>query len=403
VPSRFALASRNVRRVPYSLSSRHYARKKVVEPVEVDPLRPSGRKMYTPGPVRTSDTVRQAFLKDLGARDPEIIDMIQQIRQKILAVENFSSDYDCVIHEGDYITGMESVINSVFPENAKLLVVSTGTYGALTSQIAKMYNIDVVHLELSVYEPMDIEVIKQHMTGITHFVMNHVELANGMLQIWPAVIEWIQTLPESERPVLIADVAATYGVHDLPWAHHVDFLVTSASNGLTGPPGISVIIFNKNSEEKCMGYKKRFASLDFLSHWKSLEETGNFRGTPPTHLINAMHQAMLDLESETIAKRKFRFDDNRDLLVLGMISMGFKTFLTKALRSNVNTVFSHPVHANFNWQKWYGMMLERGFVLTPGAYSNYLSFGVATVGHLVRYDIVLFLDAVKATKTKMKF
>ena len=48
--------------------------------------------LFTPGPLTTSFTVKQAMLTDLGSRDISFIEIVRQIRQKLLAIGSCSSD-----------------------------------------------------------------------------------------------------------------------------------------------------------------------------------------------------------------------------------------------------------------------------------------------------------------------
>ena len=41
--------------------------------------------LFTPGPLTTSRTVKQALLRDLGSRDNEFINIVADIRQRLLA------------------------------------------------------------------------------------------------------------------------------------------------------------------------------------------------------------------------------------------------------------------------------------------------------------------------------
>ena len=42
------------------------------------------KKLFTPGPLLTSLTVKKAQLQDLGSRDSEFIELVQVIQKKIL-------------------------------------------------------------------------------------------------------------------------------------------------------------------------------------------------------------------------------------------------------------------------------------------------------------------------------
>ncbi len=44
------------------------------------------KRLFTPGPLSTSLTVKQAMLKDLGSRDNQFIDIIKFVQQKTLDI-----------------------------------------------------------------------------------------------------------------------------------------------------------------------------------------------------------------------------------------------------------------------------------------------------------------------------
>ena len=44
------------------------------------------KKLFTPGPLLTSKTVKEAALRDLGSRDLEFIEAVESIRSELLKV-----------------------------------------------------------------------------------------------------------------------------------------------------------------------------------------------------------------------------------------------------------------------------------------------------------------------------
>ena len=44
------------------------------------------KKLFTPGPLGTSATVKSAMLRDLGSRDVEFINLVKSIRQKLVEI-----------------------------------------------------------------------------------------------------------------------------------------------------------------------------------------------------------------------------------------------------------------------------------------------------------------------------
>src|SRR5262249_48649306 len=48
--------------------------------------RAQDKPLFTPGPLTTSMTVKQAMLRDLGSRDYEFMATVRQVRRQLLAV-----------------------------------------------------------------------------------------------------------------------------------------------------------------------------------------------------------------------------------------------------------------------------------------------------------------------------
>ncbi len=44
------------------------------------------KALFTPGPLTTSQKVKQAMLRDLGSRDTEFIAIVQDVRRRLVAL-----------------------------------------------------------------------------------------------------------------------------------------------------------------------------------------------------------------------------------------------------------------------------------------------------------------------------
>ncbi|MCS6827342.1 MAG: 2-aminoethylphosphonate--pyruvate transaminase, partial [Caldilinea sp.] len=94
------------------------------------------KALFTPGPLTTSRTVKQAMLRDLGSRDREFIALVADVRRRL--VELADADpvlYTAVLMQGSGTFAIESVIGSAIPPNGRLLVLVNGAYGERMVQI----------------------------------------------------------------------------------------------------------------------------------------------------------------------------------------------------------------------------------------------------------------------------
>ena len=73
------------------------------------------KPLFTPGPLTTSLTVKQAMLRDLGSRDTEFIAVVKNMRDRLLEAAGVSQaqGYETVLMQGSGTFGIEAVIGSI--------------------------------------------------------------------------------------------------------------------------------------------------------------------------------------------------------------------------------------------------------------------------------------------------
>ena len=65
--------------------------------------------LFTPGPLTTSETVKQAMLRDLGSRDTEFIHAVWEVRHRLVKLSGASeADYTAIIIQGSGKIGRAS-------------------------------------------------------------------------------------------------------------------------------------------------------------------------------------------------------------------------------------------------------------------------------------------------------
>ena len=104
-------------------------------------------------------------------------------------------------------------------------------------------------------------------------------------------------------------------------------MVSSANKCIEGVPGFGFIIARKSALEAAKGVSQSL-SLDVHAQWAHMEKTGQWRYTPPTHVVAAFVEALRQHREEGgVAARLARYSANRDTLVSGMRELGFETLL----------------------------------------------------------------------------
>jgi len=67
--------------------------------------------LFTPGPLTTSKTVKQAMLRDVGSWDREFSEVVAGVRQSLLAVAGVDQQqgYEAVLMQGSGSFGLEAM------------------------------------------------------------------------------------------------------------------------------------------------------------------------------------------------------------------------------------------------------------------------------------------------------
>ena len=361
------------------------------------------RVLLTPGPLTTSQTTKLAMLNDCGSRETQMIQTIDFIRKTLLHIGNANPQhYTTILMQGSGTFGIEATLSSVLDSNAKLLILINGAYGKRIKQIAKLHNIPHVVLEHAENEAIDSNKVDHLLTiepNISHVCLVHCETTTGLLN----PLACISTVVKKHQKTLIVDAMSSFGAIPIDInRHHIDFLVSSSNKCLEGVPGFSFIIANKNKLMACEG-QARTLSLDLYHQWRGFENNGQFRFTPPTHVLLAFKQALVELNAEGgVEGRMARYQTNHQLLLKGMVALGFTPYLPNELQGYIITTFYNPRQPWFSFQALYQDLYNRGQVIYPGKLTHAACFRIGNIGRIFSEDIHNFLSIFKEIITRMQ-
>ncbi len=367
--------------------------------------RKSGSKdklLFTPGPLTTSMTVKQAMLKDLGSRDIEFIDLVKDIRTRLLEIGGVGDGgYEAIIMQGSGTFTLEAVVSSTVPQDGKMLVIINGAYGRRIAQIADIHSIQTTALEFPENQVPDLEQIENALeadAAITNVAVIHCETTTGLINPVKDIGQIVQR--HSRR--LFVDAMSSFGAVPMDLAEWgIDYLVSSANKCIEGVPGFGFALARREALMQTEGIA-RSLSLDLLSQWKGLDQNGQFRFTPPTHALLAFRQALLELEAEGgVAGRAARYRANYETLIAGMGAIGFQEYLEPEDRGYIITSFRYPPHPNFEFDEFYERLNNRGYVIYPGKVSQADCFRIGTIGRLFESDVNDLLAALREVIAEM--
>ncbi len=368
----------------------------------------AGRDPYyllTPGPLTTSAETKQAMLHDWGSRDQEIIKATRRIGDALLAIAGAQSAHVCIPLQGSGTFAVEAALGTLIPgegpRNEKALVLVNGAYGRRMAKILDVMGRPCVTMETAEDTPPSAAEVDGILSGdgkISHVICVHCETTSGILN----PLGEIAGVVADHKRGLIIDAMSSFGALPLNAAEvQFDAVVASSNKCLEGVPGLGFVIARRSVMEAAAG-NAHSLSLDLYEQWRMMEANGQWRFTPPTHVIKAFEAALDQFDNEGgRAERHRRYAENRDILVGGMREMGFETFLPDSRQAPIIVTFLMPADPKFDFTDFHDGLKARGFVIYPGKLTGRQTFRMGCIGHLAAAEMNAAVEAVRDTMAAM--
>jgi 2-aminoethylphosphonate-pyruvate transaminase len=366
----------------------------------MSPTIPSSRDklLFTPGPLTTSLSVKQAMLHDAGSWHFEFNALVARIRSRLLTIAGLpaAEGWEAILLQGSGTYGVEAVFQTCVPPKGKVAVLTNGAYGNRILQMLSHARIEHVALRSAENVPANPQALRdllQTDPAITHVAAVHCETTTGILN----PIEAIGAIARAQGKAYVVDAMSSFGGMPIDFAAcGIDYLISSANKCLEGVPGFCFVLCRKESLKACEGFA-RSLSLDLLGQLKGFEANGQFRYTPPTHALLAFDQALTELEVEGgIAARGDRYRSNHRTLLQGLAELGLRPYLPAEVQSPFITAFEYPKSSKFSFPDFYRRLSEKGFIIYPGKLTQVDTFRIGTIGRLFPGDLEQLVYAVGA-------
>ncbi len=364
-------------------------------PSEREPL------LLTPGPLTTSRTTREAMLRDWGSRDTDFIALNARVRDRLVDMAGARGSHVCVPVQGSGTFAIEATVGTLLPRDGKMLVLVNGAYGKRIMRICQMIGRAHAAIETAEDVPNDVAALDAALAAdrsISHVAAIHCETTSGILNPIAAIAE---TVARHGRSLMI-DAMSAFGAIPLD-ATKVPFdaLVASSNKCIEGLPGVGYAIIRESVIAAAAG-NSHSLSLDLHDQWKAMEGNGQWRFTPPTHVLAGFDQALAEHAAEGgVAGRGGRYSANCRILVDGMRALGFETLLPDALQAPIIVTFHTPSDPAFEFKTFYDGLRQRGYVIYPGKLTAADTFRIGCIGHVFEADMRGALAAVEEVLNEM--
>ena len=227
----------------------------------------------------------------------------------------------------------------------------------------------------------------------------HCETSTGILNPLPDIADVIAK--QGKR--LIIDAMSAFGALPVD-AQKVPFdaLIAASGKCLEGVPGMGFVLARKESLAHATGNAHSLA-MDLQDQHAYLAKTGQWRFTPPTHVVAALHEALLQYNEEGGQPARLgRYANNCQTLLDGMAMLGIRSFLPATIQAPIIVTFHAPKDPRYQFKEFYERVKAKGFILYPGKLTQVETFRVGCIGHVTSVDMQAAVDAVAQVLQEME-
>ncbi len=356
----------------------------------------SGPLLLTPGPLTTSEATRRALMHDYGSRDPAFVALVARVRARVAALLDPTGAFTCVPMQGSGTFAVEAMLGTFVPREGGLLVAVNGAYGDRIASLAARIGRRVVRVNHTEIEPVDPGRIAEALAAdpdLSHVAMVHCETTTGLLNPVDAVAD---VVARAGRRMLV-DAMSAFGALALTGREPIDAVAASSNKCLEGVPGLGFVLARSAALSGCGGRAHSIA-LDLYDQWRRLEQDGQFRFTPPTHVLAGLDAALSQhAEEGGVAGRGARYRRNCAVLTAGLDALGFQRLLPDALQAPIIVTVREPADARWDFSRFYDALVARGFAIYPGKLTVAPTFRVGCIGQVHPTDMERFVKVVGET------
>lgn len=360
--------------------------------------------LLNPGPSTTTDTVKLAqIVPDICPREKEFAELMRELRKDLLKVVHANEeDYTSVLFCGSGTINIDVCLNSLLPENKKILVVNNGAYSARAVEVCEYYGLPHINLQFAMDELPDLDLIEKTLQDNPDIALVHTthnETGTGILN----PIREIGALAHKYNAVFTVDTTSTLAMRPINIKEdNIDFCMASAQKGLMAMTGLSFVIGNKHIIEKSAEYPKRSYYCNLFLQYDYFEKTGEMHFTPPVQTVYATVQALKEYFAEGELPKWERHTRVFNAIHKGLEELGFKDVIKREWQAGLVVSVIYPDDANWDFEKVHDYCYERGFTIYPGKISTTNTFRLCALGAIDEKDIenffVVLRDALVANE-----
>lgn len=358
--------------------------------------------LLTPGPLTTTLRTKLAMLKDWGSWDADFNAITASVRASLLKIIHGNESHVVVPLQGSGTFSVEAAVATLVPRDGHVLVLDNGAYCKRALRLTSLMGRRCTVLSFDEAQAVSAVALDHHLktdASVTHVVMVHCETGAGVLN----PLQQVADVCAAHGKGLIVDAMSSFAALEIDARKtRFDTLIAASGKCLEGVPGMGFVFIRKDLIQACAGQSQSLA-MDLHDQYVYMEKTGQWRFTPPTHVVVALHEAIAQFEAEGgQPARLARYTQNYQTLIDGMQHLGFTPFLDPAIQAPIIVTFHAPAAPDYDFKVFYAAVRERGFLLYPGKLTQIETFRMGCIGAIGQNEISQAVHAVAQVLQQMK-
>lgn len=318
--------------------------------------------LFNPGPVNTTARVKSALVHhDVCHRDPDFSELMVALTGKLRRIFRASPQHTCVLVTGSGTAAMECAISSSVPQNGKILVIDNGAFGERLHEIARLHEMNTVHLRYAwgdMIDPADVERAFETHPDIAVTVMIHHETSVGLLN----PVREVGAICRRNDALLIVDAVSSLGAEDIDVVRdNIDICYGSANKCLHAISGAGFLCVSPRVWAKIESIKPRTYYLDLKRYRRYMEELAQTPFTPAVSTYFALDAACDEFLADGRAQRLAMYKRRNQLMRAGLAALGMAPFTRTGRESH--SVVTCCVPQGVRFQDLYDRLKQRGYIV----------------------------------------
>ncbi len=279
----------------------------------------TSRYLLGPGPSPVSPRVMAAMATPtLGHLDPVFVRVLDDLRSRLERVFRVADDGFTFAVSGTGSAGLEAAVANLVEPGTRVVAVVSGYFGERLATVCERRGGVVTRVEGEWGRASDPAAVRRTVAqqGADVVAAVHAETSTGVLH----PVAEIASIAREHGALTIVDAVTSLAAHPIEvGAWGIDACYSCSQKGIGAPSGMAPLTFSKTAMERRVDPRSFYLDVGLLqAYWVSRK----YHHTISAPLVNALHEALKEIEDEGLEARWARHAARHRMLVAGLGAMG---------------------------------------------------------------------------------